>query len=114
MYELQPPAEPGGAWAETVAYSLSWPVFGLLAGPAGSFYVLNLNGGAEFLGDLLQLTPPAAPGGSWTGTDLFDYLNAPSVDVPNSLIAGSAGGAFAVKCGADLQVCRDGPAAHEE
>jgi len=91
LYELQPPAGPGGAWAETVAYSLSWPVFGLVAGPAGSFYVLNPDGGTEFLGDLLQLTPPAAPGGSWTGTDLFDFLNAPSVDVPNSLIAGPDG-----------------------
>jgi hypothetical protein len=77
LYELQPPSDPGGDWTETVQYALDFPAGNLVDGPAGSFYVLNDGGGAGFVGDLLQMTPPAAPGGPWTGTDLFDFFKRP-------------------------------------
>ncbi|MGC9946972.1 MAG: choice-of-anchor tandem repeat GloVer-containing protein [Bryobacteraceae bacterium] len=91
LYELQPPAEPGGTWTESVDYSLSAPVSSLVYGPAGSFYALNVDGGIYFDGDLLQLTPPAAPGGSWMGTDLFDFPGGHSALALNSLVAGPDG-----------------------
>ena len=86
MYELQPPAAPGGVWTESVAYSFGYvggdepPTTGLVAGPDGSFYVAN--GGSV----LLQLLPPAAPGSGWTGVALAGIESGPV-----SLIAGSHG-----------------------
>lgn len=66
MYELQPPASPGGAWTESLPYSFG-PASNLVAGPRGSFYVLN--GYPE----LLQLQPPAVSGGIWTATVLYTF-----------------------------------------
>lgn len=83
LYELLPPAEPGGAWTETDLCNLT-PTTGLASGPAGSFYVL------DEAADLLQLSPPAAGDGPWTATDLFDFPSGP-VLAPNSLIAGPDG-----------------------
>jgi hypothetical protein len=91
MYALQPPTEPGGQWSESVAYSLSGPVGNLVHGPDGSFYALDVGGGAYGGGDLLQLAPPAVAGGAWAATNLYDFPNDPGALVQDSLIAGPNG-----------------------
>jgi hypothetical protein len=69
MFELQPPAAPGGAWAETTALSSSLLVGGapLVGGSGGSFYTLGNTG----FGGLLQLLPPAGPGQPWSPVVLW-------------------------------------------
>jgi len=93
MYELQPPASPGAAWAESVAYSFNsepyegaGPLASLLVnGPEGSFYVLC--GYAD--GSLLQLLAPAAPVFTWTGALLSEIGNG-----ADSLIAAAHGSLY--------------------
>jgi len=76
MYQLEQPASPGGAWTENLAYSFNatWeegggnPLSPLVAGPAGSFYVIgSFNGGV-----LVQLLPPSGPPFPWTGAQLAE------------------------------------------
>jgi uncharacterized repeat protein (TIGR03803 family) len=70
VYRLQPPAGPGGAWTETVLYSISGlPSSDLVRGPNGSFYFLT----GTYAGALVQLLPPSAPGGAWTSTVLYMF-----------------------------------------
>jgi uncharacterized repeat protein (TIGR03803 family) len=70
MYELRPPASPGGSWTESVAFSFGAPDSGfgnpvtpLVDGPEGSFYTLTTYAS----GALVQLYPPAVPGLTWSG-----------------------------------------------
>ena len=83
VFELAPPATAGGAWTQTVLYSLPGytgmraPWGGVLVGPGGALYatasanafVLSANaGGAPFI-----LTPPAMRGGTWTESTLVSF-----------------------------------------
>lgn len=45
----------------------------LLPGPNGVYYDTTENGGQYGYGSVIQLTPPSAPGGSWTETTLFSF-----------------------------------------
>jgi hypothetical protein len=83
LYELQPPASPGGTWTENVAYSFppayetpgGPPIGPLIAGPDGSFYLLTAPGDG-----LVQLVPPAESGSGWSAVQLF---------TPTTFLAGS-------------------------
>ena len=92
LYELQPPASPGGPWAESVVYSFNFPDPGppeslLVDGPDGSFYLLVEYAG----GSLLQLQPPAEPGWSWNGALLWVPTG---ILVADDLIAGPGGSLY--------------------
>lgn len=93
LYEVQPPAAPGGPWTESVLYSFAlgngfaYPAGSLIAGPNGSFYALT-GGGANANGALAQLSPPAAPGAAWTATLLYSF---PDGTLPYSLTLGRNG-----------------------
>lgn len=95
VYEVQPPAAPGGAWTESVIYSFtaagssSKTTSNLVMGSNGEIYVAAFGGGAFGGGALLELLPPAAPGGAWTGTLLYSFPIA--TGQPTSLIAGGKG-----------------------
>lgn len=71
VFQLVPPAAPGGAWTENIIYS----------GFNGSYFaglVIDSNGnlyGAAFNGEVFQLVPPAAPGGTWTYNVLAEVGN---------------------------------------
>jgi len=95
VYELQPPAAPGGSWSETVLYSFSLAVgpyeggpTGMVLGPGGVIYVTTGAGGTGG-GALIELGPPASPGGAWTPSLLYGFGVAGSF--PTSLIAGPGG-----------------------
>ena len=73
------PAALGGSWTEKVIYNLTQsdgctqldaPV---VIGSAGVLYCATETGGAPNNGRIFSLTPPAAPGGSWTETVLYDF-----------------------------------------
>jgi hypothetical protein len=92
LYAVLPPATPGGTWTEEVLYSfgtpgtnIGTPASNIIAGPAGSFYILT---SGTIFAELCQLQPPASPGGAWTATILYGF---PNEVVPNSLVAGPNG-----------------------
>ena len=79
VFQLTPPATPGGAWTETVIHSfftrgggpLNNPT-SLTVAPDGTIYGTAY--GYTFItgfgaSGIFQLTPPAAPGGQWTYTN---------------------------------------------
>jgi hypothetical protein len=78
FYELQPPAAPGGTWAETTLYNFDREGDGTgnpvspTPGPNGSFYC-NVGGGAYGFGALVQFQPPSAPGATWSQKILYNY-----------------------------------------
>ncbi len=89
VYEVSPPASPGGAWAETVLYTFTGATDGgqaagaLVFDATGNLYGTtqrgglgtNCNGGC---GVVFELSPPSAPGGSWTETILYNFQGSSS------------------------------------
>lgn len=94
LYKLEPPSSPTGAWTESVLCSFgaecsyNQPGTGLIPGPGGSFYFAAIEGGAYGYGGLVQMAPPAAPGGDWTSAILYSF---PSGALVNSLTMGADG-----------------------
>jgi hypothetical protein len=80
LFELSPPAKPGGAWTEATLHTF-WtsepkpendacePFAGLLRGPKGALYGTGYDGveadGSFPVGSVFKLTPPATKGGKW-------------------------------------------------
>ena len=89
VFELAPPAEPGGAWTETVLYNFcsvlappvtgvctdgASPDAGLVRDAGGNLYGTTLTGGnSSSAGTVFKLAPPAEPGGTWTETVLYNF-----------------------------------------
>lgn len=86
VYELQPPASPGGSWTESVLYSFDGPTpTSLVIGRRGSLYITTTN-------TLFELQPPSVPGGTWTGAVLYTFPPVNSAGyVPVSLTIGDHG-----------------------
>jgi uncharacterized repeat protein (TIGR03803 family) len=80
VFELAPPASPGGTWTETVLYSFtggvdgSGPSASLVIGTQGQLYGTTEYGGAESDGTVFELTPPSSPGDVWTETVLYSFV----------------------------------------
>ena len=94
IYMLRPPLAAGDGWTESVPYSFGAPatdpggaVSNVIAGPAGSFYILTSDGAYDY-GALFQLRPPQSPGATWSGTVLYSF---PPGAPPDSLIMGPRG-----------------------
>ena len=72
IFQLQPPASPGGAWIENVLYppSEDFPAtafkHGLIIGANGELYAAGSAGGFYSCGEVVGLMPPSSPGGQWT------------------------------------------------
>jgi len=79
VYELTPPAVPGGEWTESVIYSFGsrpdaeTPV-GLIISPRGVIYGTTSGGGSLGFGAVFELKPPVAPGAPWTEKVLYSFL----------------------------------------
>jgi|SRR5580658_426125 hypothetical protein len=105
LVELKPPPVPGGGWTSTVLYSL--PAEGgeptsLTMGADGVFYGTTLYGGTApgELGEVFQLTRPAAPGGAWTETVLHNFgYGDGSASSPNSLTVAGDGTVYGTSSG---------------
>ena len=79
VFELQPPAMPGGPWTETILDSFSGtsgdalnPASNLTLGSDGTLYGAA-KGGATGWGSVFALAPPATPGSAWTKTILYSF-----------------------------------------
>jgi len=89
VYEVSPPAQPGGAWTETVLYSFRGGTDGyspsgdLVFDGAGNLYGTTLFGGGKGTncgdslypncGTIFELSPPKTKGGAWTETVLYSF-----------------------------------------
>lgn len=79
VFSIRPPEEPGGAWVKTTLYGFralpdaAFPSGEVAIDANGNIYGNALQGGANNLGAVYQLTPPDLPGGRWTETVLHSF-----------------------------------------
>ena len=81
VYELSPPAQPGGNWTETILYAFSYAGLGTGIGPsaglamdsAGNLYGTTWLGGPGGGGVVFELSPPVVQGGTWTFSLLYGF-----------------------------------------
>jgi uncharacterized repeat protein (TIGR03803 family) len=79
IFELSPPAEPGGTWTEQVIYAFgaqpdgSGPEGSLIFDGDGNLYGATEDGGQYNSGAVFELSPPASPGGLWTEQIIFSF-----------------------------------------
>ncbi len=79
VFEINPPAFPGGAWTESVIYAFStfsYPLASPTVGPNGELYGTTYYGGSKGVGSVFELMPPSSPGGTWTETTLYSFSGA--------------------------------------
>jgi len=78
VYELVPPASPGGAWTEVVLHSFSAdglnPSLGLVMGPNGSLY--GVAGPQSTREVAFKLDPPAGTSTDWTYIVIYQFTQA--------------------------------------
>jgi uncharacterized repeat protein (TIGR03803 family) len=83
VFELTPPAQPGGAWIFTALYAFQGgsdgaaPMASLLRDPGGNLYGTTSAGGDMLCtggcGTVFELFPPSAPGGAWAEKVLYSF-----------------------------------------
>ena len=94
IFELSPPAVQGGPWTETTLYSFlgkpdaGLPSAGLVMDGNGALYGTTAGGGANSVGAVFQLSPPAVQGGAWTESVLYSFTGANGIggSYPNSAL----------------------------
>jgi len=80
VFRLSPPTTKGGQWIESVLYSFqggtdgSTPYSTPVPDASGNLYGTTLWGGANGLGIVYELSPPAVSGGAWTETILHVFV----------------------------------------
>jgi uncharacterized repeat protein (TIGR03803 family) len=89
VYSLTPGS--GGVWTEAVLHSFGGPtadgaipLSALTLGNAGVIFGTTVGGGAYGRGTAFSLTPPAAPGGSWTESVLYSFTGGSDGGQPRS------------------------------
>ena len=102
IYQLTPPAQTGGAWTENIIWQFQGGSDGAIPGGlllrGGKLFGTAGTGGSGACsggcGYLFELTPPAATGGSWTKTPVYDF---PTADTACGVTAfDAAGGLYGV------------------
>jgi uncharacterized repeat protein (TIGR03803 family) len=79
VFMLTPPAAPSGSWTEKVLYSFNalpdaaFPSSPLTIDANGNLFGTALQGGANNLGAIYEISPPAASGGAWTETVIYSF-----------------------------------------
>jgi uncharacterized repeat protein (TIGR03803 family) len=89
VYEIFPPAVPGGEYTETVLYSFNGtdatlPSGRLLLGAGGVLYGTADGGGTSGAGTVFELDPPATPGDPWIEKTLYNFSGASDGTNPQS------------------------------
>ena len=101
VFQLNPPAAPGGAWTKSVVYSFTdrhgdgaQPSSGLVAGKDGVLYGTTAFGGISDGNTVFALYPPAS-GGAWTEKVLHRFeVQDGLLPVPNGNLAIGKNGAL--------------------
>ena len=99
IYQLTPPAQAGGAWIENIIWQFQGGADGGIPGGLmlrdGKLYGEAGIGGSGACstgcGYIFELTPPAAPGGSWTKTALYNF---PTLDAECGITATDSAGHY--------------------
>jgi uncharacterized repeat protein (TIGR03803 family) len=97
VFEISPPAQPGGAWTEEVIHTFDGGADGALLNGAlavdsrGALYGVTLQGGSGFCsgvgcGTVFRLAPPAKPGGKWTEV-IFSFQGGSDGEQPYGSVA---------------------------
>jgi uncharacterized repeat protein (TIGR03803 family) len=119
VFKLAPPAQPGGAWTETVLYSFTGGTDGGMEGQSFANVIQdaagNLYGTTPFGGDsscnitflpcgvVFKLAPPAQPSGAWTETVLYSFTGGTDGGFPLAgLIQDAAGNLYGTTSGGGL------------
>jgi uncharacterized repeat protein (TIGR03803 family) len=93
VFQLSPPAAPGGAWTETVLYSFNFEVgyLGPIGGPIldanGNLYgtTYGFSYGPEY-GVVYRLSRPAVEGAAWAYRTLHNFKSGPDGANPNGAL----------------------------
>jgi len=94
-FKLTPPAN-GGAWTETVLHTFgayntkgdgNQPRSSLVVGAGGVLFGTTFAGGANNLGTVFELVPPATQGGVWTENILHSFARGEGTDPLAPVIA---------------------------
>ncbi|MGD0162303.1 MAG: choice-of-anchor tandem repeat GloVer-containing protein [Candidatus Sulfotelmatobacter sp.] len=99
VFELSPPASPGGAWTETVLYSFqssgdgNSPLANVIFDRSGNLFSTDWMGGEFNRGTVFQLTPPSN-GGEWTETTLHNFGSGNDGQEPNGGVIWGRDGAL--------------------
>jgi uncharacterized repeat protein (TIGR03803 family) len=79
VFQLTPPAGPGGQWTETALYSFggapdaAFPSSEVVMDSNGNLYGTTTLGGANDLGAVYRLSPPAQASDPWTETVIYSF-----------------------------------------
>jgi len=100
VFELSPPAQPGGTWTETILHTFTgasgdggYPIGGLTIGSNGTVYGTgSYSGIANDSGTAFELTPPSQPGGAWTYTVIHKFAGGKDGATPATTMALDASG----------------------
>jgi uncharacterized repeat protein (TIGR03803 family) len=120
VFEISPPAEPGGRWTETILYEFvdgndgALPSGPLVMDETGSLYGETQYSGAQsaYGGTVFELSPPTIPGGRWTETTLHSFgasgdgtypLGGLVLDTQGNLF-GTTNGGGSGKCGTAFEL----------
>jgi uncharacterized repeat protein (TIGR03803 family) len=105
VFELTPPAQPGGSWTKTILHNFPtyagdglYPSQVVTFDTQGNLYGTAGNGGSNGYGMVFQLTPPASGSGAWTQTVLHNFTGGSDGEYPgpgltlgpNGVLYGSA------------------------
>jgi uncharacterized repeat protein (TIGR03803 family) len=91
VFQLSPPAAPGGAWTETILHSFNngqgaYPEGGAILDANGVLYGTTYGGGLHGEGVIYRLTPPAAAGGAWNYRVLHAFTAGPDGASPRGAL----------------------------
>ncbi len=102
VFELSPPSQPGGMWAETILHLFGLipdarePAGTLIFDSLGNLYGTGFEGGKYGVGAVFELSPPSQPGGEWTENVLFGFIRAQCGSISAGLVMDSVGALYGV------------------
>jgi uncharacterized repeat protein (TIGR03803 family) len=123
VYELQPPANRGGSWTETILHAFSghggdgtMPMSRLVQDASGALYGTTVAGGSyacgssQGCGTVFKLTPPAEPDGAWKESILYRFrgTHGDGWDPTSRLTFGPDGSLYGTTFLGGLKVCSNG------
>ena len=79
VFQLAPQSDPKSPWIESILYSFAasgdaaFPSSELVIDKNGNLYGTTTLGGANNLGAVYEVSPPAGPGAPWTETVIFSF-----------------------------------------